>query len=475
MDHYATSLALLTDLYQLTMAHAYWREGLAEREAVFHLSFRENPFGGGFSIACGLEAALGLLDTFRFDDEDLAYLAELRAGDGSRLLEREFLEWLGGLRLACDVDAIPEGSLAFPNEPLLRVRGPLLQAQLLETPLLNLINFPTLIATKSARVCIAAGGDPVLEFGLRRAQGIDGALAASRAAWIGGCEATSNVLAGKLYGIPVRGTHAHSFVMLFDDEAAAFEAFARAQPANCTFLVDTYDTLAGVARAIEAGRRLRERGYEMIGVRLDSGDLAALARAARTLLDAGGFPGAAIVASSDLDEHAIERLKREGAPIEVWGVGTRLATGHGQPALGGIYKLAAVRDANGRWQHRIKRSEELAKSSLPGIQQVRRFGTAERLQGDVIYDLETGMAEPPGLDAPARDLLVPVHRAGRRVYDPPPLARVREHALHELARLPDPVKRLTDPARYPVALSPPLERLRDGLLARAGARREAAP
>ena len=237
---------------------------------------------------------------------------------------------------------IPEGTIVFPHEPLLRVHGPLLQAQLLETALLNIVNFQTLVATKAARVVLAARGEPVLEFGLRRAQGIDGALAASRAAYLGGCAATSNVLAGRLYGIPVRGTHAHSWVMCFDDELEAFRAYARAMPNNCVFLVDTYDTLDGVRHAIEVGQELRRQGHEMIGIRLDSGDLAWLSIEARRMLDEAGFPKATIVASNELDEQIIASLKDQGATIGVWGVGTRLVTAYDQPALGGVYKLAAI-------------------------------------------------------------------------------------------------------------------------------------
>src|SRR4051812_41820501 len=249
--------ALLTDLYQLTMAYAYWRSGRAEDEAVFHLFFRKPPFGSGYSIACGLEPAIDYLLGFRFEADDLVYLAGLTGDDGQPLFDQGFLDYLRDLRLTVDVDAIPEGTAVFPHEPLVRVRGTILQGQLLETALLNQLNFDTLIATKAARVALAARGEPVLEFGLRRAQGVDGALAASRAAHVGGCAATSNVLAGKRFGIPVRGTHAHSWVMSFTGEEEAFAAYAEAMPNNCVFLVDTYDTLEGVRHAIAAGRRLR--------------------------------------------------------------------------------------------------------------------------------------------------------------------------------------------------------------------------
>ena len=307
------------------------------------MTFRRNPFGGGFTIAAGLATAVDYLQQSRFTADDTAYLAGLTGNDGRPLFEPAFLDFLCGMEPACDIDAVPEGTVVFPQEPLVRVRGPLLQAQLLETALLNIINFQTLIATKAARLVLAAQGEPVLEFGLRRAQGIDGALSASRAAYIGGCEATSNVLAGQLFDIPVRGTHAHSWVMCHDDELTAFREYARVMPNNCVFLVDTYDTLEGVRHAVDVGQELRRQGHELIGVRLDSGDLASLSIEARQILDEAGFPDAAIVASNDLDEHIVETLKQQGAKISVWGVGTRLVTGYDDPALGGVYKLSAIR------------------------------------------------------------------------------------------------------------------------------------
>ena len=387
-DLYRPSLALLTDLYQLTMAHAHWQSGTAGKEAVFYLSYRRNPFAGGFSVACGLSRALDFLSNLRFQDEDIAHLSDLTGNDGQALFEPAFLDYLGQMAFSCDVDAMPEGTLVFPHEPLVRVRGPIVQCQIVESPLLNLINFETLIATKAARVCLAARGEPVLEFGLRRAQGIDGALAASRAAHVGGCAATSNVLAGRLFGIPVKGTHAHSWVMSFDDEQEAFMAYARAMPNNCVFLVDTFDTLEGVRRAVEAGRWLRETGHEMLGIRLDSGDLAYLSVEARKILDEAGFPDAAIMASNELDEHIIASLKGQGARIGVRGVGTRLVTGHEQATMGGVYKLAAVRQPGGAWEYKMKLSEQAEKVSNPGIQQVRRFRQDGEFLADMIYDEE---------------------------------------------------------------------------------------
>ncbi|MBI4845644.1 MAG: nicotinate phosphoribosyltransferase, partial [Candidatus Omnitrophica bacterium] len=338
---YNQSLGLLTDFYQLTMAYSYWKTGVSEKEAVFHMFFRNNPFKSGFTIACGLEYVIDYLENFYIDETDVAYLQSLRGNDDKPIFERKFLDYLFNLEINCDIDAIPEGTVVFPMEPLIRVHGPILQCQMLETALLNIINFQTLIATKAARMCIATDGDPILEFGLRRAQGIDGSLAASRAAYIGGCAATSNVLAGKLFDIPVKGTHAHSWVMSFDDELESFKAYAKAMPNNCVFLVDTYDTLEGVRKAVEVGIWLRQNGHDMMGIRLDSGDLAYLSIEARKILDQSGFVNTKIVASNDLDENIITSLKEQNAQINVWGVGTKLITAYDQPALGGVYKLSA--------------------------------------------------------------------------------------------------------------------------------------
>ncbi len=366
------SLSLLNDLYQLTMAYGYWKHGLHGTRAAFHLSFRALPFHGGFAIACGLGTAREWLQEFGFTEGDCQYLSTLEGADGNPLFEPGFLQYLRELRLELDIDAIEEGEVVFAHEPLLRVEGPILHCQLVETALLSILNFQTLIATKAARVCLAARGEAVLEFGARRAQGLDGALSASRAAYIGGVGATSNVLAGKVWGIPVRGTHAHSWVMLFPDELSAFEAYAQALPNNCTFLVDTYDTLEGVRHAIEVGRELRRAGHELSGIRLDSGDLAYLSMEARRLLDEAGFEQANVVASNDLDEGTIESLKGQGARVNVWGVGTNLVTGGSQSALGGVFKLSAI-ERDGAWQPRLKLSEQTAKVSLPGRLQVRRF------------------------------------------------------------------------------------------------------
>lgn len=476
---YRTSLALLTDFYQLTMAYAAWKGGIAGKEAVFHLSFRRNPFQGGYAVAAGLEHAVDYVLHHRFAADDLAYLATQKGTDGKPLFEAGFLDWLSGLRLDVDVDAMPEGTPVFPHEPILRVRGPVVPCMLLETPLLNMVNFQTLIATKAARVVEAARGEPVVEFGLRRAQGIDGALAASRAAFVGGCAATSNVLAGKLLGIPAKGTHAHSWVMLFDDELEAFFAYARALPANCILLVDTYDSLAGVRHAIEVGKWLAERDHRLVGIRLDSGDLAWLSVQARRLLDEAGLHDTAVMASNELDESIVQALKDQEAAIAVWGVGTRLVTGWDEPALGGVYKLSAVRDGPGSpWSYRVKLSEQAAKITIPGVLQVRRFEHGDGFLADVIYDEEIGLPEAPEMVDPldptrrrvlpagtaSEDLLVPVIRRGAAAWKSPSLQEIRSRTGEQLARLHGGVKRLVNPHQYPVGLERGLFDLRTRLV-----------
>src|SRR6266436_8638811 len=365
--------ALTTDLYEVTMACGYWKAGVSDYEAAFHVTFRKNPFGGQFTVACGLATAINFLRTFHFTEPEIAYLASQRGNDRKPLFDSGFLDYLRRLQLTCDVDAIPEGTLIFPNEPLIRVRGPVIQCQLVETALLTILNFQSLIATKAARVRLAAKNDAVIEFGLRRAQGIDGGLTAARAAYIGGCNGTSNLQAGQRFGIPVSGTQAHSWIMFFDTEMEAFQTYAREMPNNCVFLIDTYNSLDGVRRAIEVAKELRKDRHEMIGVRLDSGDRVALSILARKMLDEAGFPDAKIVCSGDLDEFAIADMKRRNAKIDVWGVGTKLTTGQPDAALAGIYKRSTMRPPGEQWRYRIKLSDEPAKTSCPGLLQVRRF------------------------------------------------------------------------------------------------------
>ena len=414
-----TQSPLLTDLYQLTMGYGYWKNDMTEQEAVFHLFYRRAPFGGTAAIVAGINPAADFLDKLKFGPEELTYLATLTGADDKPLFEQGYLDHLRDLDWKLEVDALPEGELAFPNEPILRVRGPLLQCQLVETALLNLVNFQTLIATKAARICDAAEGDPILEFGLRRAQGPDGGLSASRAAYLGGCTATSNVLAGMEFGIPVKGTHAHSWVMSFDSEEEAFDSYASAMPNNAVLLVDTYDTLNGVRKAITVGHKLREKGHDLQGVRLDSGDLAALSIEARKLLDAAGFQNTKIIASNDLDEEKIKTLKGAGALIDIWGVGTQLVTSADQPALGGVYKLGAIRSDNNEWQYRIKLSNDLIKASNPGILQIASDGKNRTLINE---------AETP-LPAGTKPLLVPIVRNGKRTLPHETLTDIRKRAL----------------------------------------------
>jgi nicotinate phosphoribosyltransferase len=483
------SSALLTDLYQLTMAYGYWKSGRADTIANFQLYFRKQPFGGGFSVACGLAPALEWIDNFSFDASDLEYLGTLTGADDQALFEPAFLDYLGNLKLDIEVDAIPEGTVCFAQEPLMRVQGPVLHCQLLETALLNIINFQTLIATKAARIVLAAKGEPVLEFGARRAQGIDGALSASRAAYVGGVAATSNVLAGKLLEIPVKGTHAHSWVMLFDSELEAFESYAAALPNNVVFLVDTYDTLEGVRHAVEVGRKLRQKGHDLLGIRLDSGDLAYLSIEARKILDESGFESAQIFASNDLDEHLITSLKEQGAKIGMWGVGTRLVTGHDQPALGGVYKLTAIQNEAGEWLPRVKLSEQSIKISTPGVTGVRRYFSCQEGKcqnvADAIYEVEpkgaaTGRAGVVIVDPldplhrrrissqlEFRELLEPVIRGGKRVGGSPSLHDSRARTLKELDDFVSGIKRFVNPHVYPVGLEVALHEKKMALVLRA--------
>jgi nicotinate phosphoribosyltransferase len=474
---YQSSLALLTDLYELTMAYGYWKLKMMDREAVFNLFFRRRPFQGSFAITAGLESAIQFIENFKFEDSDLGYLESLKAYNGKPLFEREFLDYLSTFKFSCDVDAMVEGTPVFPYEPLIRVRGPILEAQLLESSLLNIINFQTLIATKAARVCAAAEGDEVIEFGLRRAQGIDGALSGTRASFVGGCHSTSNVIAGKFFGIPVKGTHAHSWIMAFDSEEEAFDAYSKVMPNNCIFLVDTYNSIEGVKHAIATAQK--EKNIKMQGVRLDSGDLAHLSIHIRKMLDEAGFTDAKIMASNELDEMIIRDLKKQGAKINLWGVGTNLITAKDQPALDGVYKLAALQDEKGEWCYKIKISEQLAKTTNPGILQVRRFFDEEGMaRSDMMYDVEMGLPESFELIDPidptmrkkvkkemqSEELLVPIFKRGKRVYTSPSLTQIRENTLTQLKKLSEPMRRFLYPQPYFVGLEKNLYHLKMRLI-----------
>ena len=438
---YKPTLGLLTDLYQITMSYGYWKSGRHTAETTFQLFFRKAPFDNGFAICAGVDTALELIEQFRFSEDDVSYLEEQTGNDGQPLFEPAFLNYLQNLEMTVDIDAVSEGEAVLAHEPILRITGPIIPCQLLESALLTCINFQTLIATKSHRVCKAAKEDTVLEFGLRRAQGFDGSISASRAAYIGGSHATSNVLAGKLLGIPIKGTHAHAWVMMFDSEPEAFEAYANAMPNNCVFLVDTYDTLDGVRNAIQAGKKLRAHGHEMVGVRLDSGDLTALSISARALLNQAGFSNAKIVASDSLNEYRIAQLKADGAQIDIWGVGTNLVTAQDQPALGGVYKLSAQRESpTSKWVPKIKLSNSPIKVSNPGRLQIYRCFDSDGvwhtdILGTTCPDTDTDVFSLAGksVSLPAHCTIVPILTpkmvSGQRVQSPETIHDCRERAM----------------------------------------------
>jgi nicotinate phosphoribosyltransferase len=452
--------ALLTDFYEITMAYAYWRLGMAEREAVFHLFFRRPPFQGNYIIQCGLANVIDYILHWRFKPEELDYLQSLRDAQNDPLFSTDFLDYLSRLRFTGDIHAIPEGQLVFGKEPVLRVRGPILQCQLLETPLINLSGFASLIATKASRVCAAAEGDSVMEFGLRRSQGPDGGMTASRSAFIGGCDSVSNAWAAKMYGITPAGTMAHSWIMAFADEMTAFKEFSRVMSHYAVLLVDTYDTIEGVKNAIVTGQLLRANGQDLLGIRLDSGDLAELSRQARMMLDEAGFVKTKIVASGDLDEYQITQLKQQGAPIDIWGVGTRLTTGWDQPALDAAYKLSAIQNEKGDWEYKVKRSNQISKSTTPGIQQIRRFFKNKKWLGDLIYDDLLGIDRKYFAEANREeDLLLPIFSRGKLIYQSPSLNDIRSFCRNQQLEFHHSAQ-----VDYPVQLECRLEEIKNKLL-----------
>lgn len=476
--------ALLTDLYQITMAQGYWESGKGATEACFHMYFRSYPFKGGYAVACGMAQLAELVEGFAFSEEDRAYLASLDAPGGGKLFKQEFLDYLADYRLSVDIDAVPEGTVVFPHEPIVRVCGPIVDCQLIETALLNCVNFETLVATKAARVCQAAQA-PVAEFGMRRAQGAAGGLWASRAAVVGGCASTSNVLAGKLFGIPVSGTHAHSWVMSFADELSAFRAYAQAFPNNCILLVDTYDVVQGIQNAITVGLEMRTRGERLAGIRIDSGDLSWLAKMARRMLDAAGLSDCGIVLSNDLDEFTIQSIRDEGAEVMSWGVGTKLACAYDQPTLGGVYKLSATREPGEEmWTDRLKISESVGKLTTPGVLDVRRYFYCDngRLAGDMVFDVNAPgdrgreIIVDPSDDLRQKNLtgfcsktlLEPLARGGEAVLSAEgrDALAARTRAQEGLALLDESQKRMLHPHTYPVGLEYGLFERRRELVAR---------
>lgn len=471
---------LLTDLYQLTMAQGYWACGKVDELACFHMTFRESPFKGGFAVACGMDQLAELIEDFSFTDEDIAYLASIPAPAGGKMFDPGFLEYLRTMKLDLDIDAVHEGTIVFPQDPVVRVMGPILQCQIIETPLLNIVNFETLIATKAARVCLAAES-PVAEFGLRRAQGPAGGLYASRAAVIGGCSSTSNVLAGQRFGIPVSGTHAHAWVMSFDDELTAFREYARIMPNNCVLLVDTYDVEKGIDNAITVGLEMKERGEHLMGIRIDSGDLAWLAKMARRKLDEAGLTDTGIVLSNDLDEDTIRSIRQQGAQVMSWGVGTKLATAYDQPTLGGVYKLSAVKDKGcDTWRDCLKITAQSVKLTTPGVLDIRRYYHENgKIAGDMVYDVNTAINAGEVIVDPA-DSLRRKNLKGKR-YETllRPLAKGGEVCLESefrdtmsaqqrtkegLETLDESQKRILNPHTYPVGLERSLYERRAALV-----------
>lgn len=459
--------ALLTDLYQLTMAQGYWACGKVEEQGCFHIFFRNPPFDGGFAVASGLDHIAEVVENFKITDENIAYLASLDAPGGGKLFNPDFLEYLRNLKLSVDIDAVREGTVVFPNDPFVRVIGPVLQCQLLETQLLNCVNFETLAATKAARICHVAKTS-VAEFGLRRAQGESGGLRASRACIVGGCASTSNVLAGRMFGLPVSGTHAHAWVMAFDDELEAFRAYAREFPTNCVLLVDTYDVEQGLKNAITVGLEMKERGEHLTGVRIDSGDLAWHAKLARKMLDEAGLTDTGVVLSNDLDEFTIKSILDSGAQVASWGVGTKMVTAYDQPALGGVYKLAAKRvGTDGEWEPIMKVTGQSSKQTVPGVLNIRRyFHDSGKIAGDMVYDVNHGIARERIVD-PADELRQKDLSNKRYITLLEPLARdgevvlkqeyrdalvARDFCREQLELLDESQTRIVNPHSYPVGL-----------------------
>lgn len=456
------SFMLHTDLYQINMAETYWADNVHNRRAVFDLYFRKLPFGNGYAIFAGLEKAIDFIQNFTFSDSDLTYLRELG-------YQEDFLDYLKGLTFTGSIKSMQEGEVVFCNEPLIRVEANLAEAQLLETALLNIINYQTLIATKASRIKQVANGQILMEFGTRRAQEMDAALWGTRAAFIGGFHATSNVRAGKLFGIPVKGTHAHSMVQAYQDEYIAFKKYAERHK-DCVFLVDTYDTLkSGVPNAIRVAREFGDK-INFLGIRLDSGDLAYLSKKARKLLDEAGFKDAKIYASSDLDESTIQSLQAQGAQIDVYGVGTKLITAYDQPALGAVYKLVAIENENGKMENTIKISANPEKVTTPGMKKVYRIINTNnhRSEGDYItlededpnQEKKIKMFHPIHTyiskfvtDFKAINLHHDIFQDGKLVYQAPSLEEIQAYSEQQLDLLWDEYKRTINPEEYPVDLS----------------------
>ncbi len=476
------NLTLMTDLYELTMMQGYFKNKDRNETVIFDAFYRSNPCGGGYAVSAGLEQVIQYIRELHFDREDIAYLSSLG------IFSPDFLDYLSSFRFSGDIYAIPEGTVMFPREPIIKVVAPIMEAQLVETAILNIINHQSLIATKAARVCYAARGDGIMEFGLRRAQGPDAGTYGARAAVIGGCIGTSNVLCGQLFDVPVKGTHAHSWIMSFPDEYTAFKTYADMYPSACILLVDTYDTLkSGVPNAIRVFTEMREAGIPLTfyGIRLDSGDLAYLSKKARQMLDEAGFPDAVISASNDLDEYLIDSLKAQGAAITSWGVGTNLITSKDNPSFGGVYKLAAVMGADGKFIPKIKLSENTEKITNPGDKKIYRIYDKEngKIRADLICLADEQYSEDDDLllfdplepwkktklkggSYTLRPILAQIFKAGECCYTSPKVMDIRAYCQRELDTLWDETKRLVNPQEVHVDLSQRLYDMKIDLLER---------
>jgi len=470
------NLTLDTDLYELTMVAGYNVLGRGNQMACFDLYYRQNPDDGAFCVFAGLESVISYVNNLKIYPDDIDYLKS------TGIFSPEALASLAsGITFTGDIWAVPEGTVVFPNEPLIRVTGPIAESQVLETTLLALVGHQTLIATKATRMCIATKGGQVIDFGTRRAHGVEAALYGARAAYIGGCAGTSNVKAGKLFGIPIRGTHAHSWVESFDSEIESFEAFSRVFPDDCVLLVDTYDILEGTREAIKTAEKMRESGKRLLGIRIDSGDLAYYSKAARALLDEAGFPDVKILASSDLDEWIIESLRDQGACIDIWCVGTRLMTSYQTPALGVVYKLVATGRGDKDMIPKIKISQNPHKVTNPGVKKIIRFyNGSDRMIGDLLVNVD----EPLPSGAPVRahhpmydymkktykppysaaEIMVPIFLGGKQVYQSPGLEQIRQRAALEIESLEPEYKRFVNAHIYMVSLSDKVYQTKKSLL-----------
>lgn len=458
--------SLYMDLYQLTMAMSYFKTGIAYKQAFFNMHFRKMPFNGGFAVSAGLEILIDHVLNFKFSQQDIEYLSQIKAINGDLLFSDDFLRVLADFKFCGTIRAIKEGEIVFNQSPLITVEGGLMECQLLESIILNIINHSSLIATKAARMFVASGGKDLIEFGLRRSQGLDSSILTSRASYIGGFSATSNVAAAQHFDIPIRGTHSHSWVLSFDDELSAFKAYADVLGHNLIFLVDTYDTISGIKNAIKVAKTIDDPA-KFLGIRIDSGDLAYLSKQARLMLDAAGFKHAKILVSNDLDEYLIESLKFQDAKVDIWAVGTKLVTAYDNPSLGGVYKLSALKDNNGVWKGKLKISNDPLKINNPGRLQLKRFFDQQgSMIADALYDIDLPYPQQWQIInfsnaylqktitdyQTSEDMLVNIIKDGKLVYNFPDINNVRKKLIENLKTLDTSIKRLFNAHIYPIGL-----------------------